>query len=231
MKTTLLSICLFGLLVSLRAQDQGFYNSLSLNFAGATRNLTGDFPLQPAENLWVPGLEYRFDYGKRLSIRMGFDYQPLVGYTVGVLDSDNFSDIRFKGSCISVGAQYRFWGDDFLKQFRMYALGDLILGREWVERRASSVTLLNPTPREYHDEALTVNASILLGFGAEYIFCERIVLRVESSIGGGLYLREEVDIIKNLRSDFGFIPQNGELNLDGEIPFFPFSELSIGWRF
>lgn len=231
MKRTILSICLLGLFLSLTAQDQAFHNSLSLNFAGAARNGGDVLPIQPPARLWVPGIEYRFDYSKQFTFRAGLDYQPLVRYGSRVAGSDNFFQRRIRGLNLSSGVQYRFWGDDFLKTFRMYAFGDLILGREWVENRINDQ--VSRVPLERHTESLLIHASLGLGLGMEYIFLERLVLRAEMAIMSGLHLSEEIDLLQNTTADFGFFPRNVEAGFVTRMPFPSnlFSELSIGWRF
>ncbi len=227
MKRTILGICLLGLFLSLTAQDKAFHNSLSLNFAGVIRNSGADFPFQPLTRSWVPGIEYRFDYGKRLSLRAGLDYQPLVGFGVGVVGSDRFFQTQIRGLSLSSGVQYRFWRDDYSKNFRMYAFGDFITGREWRENRLNDQ--LARTPLERHTESIGVHGSLGLGLGMEYILLERLVLRVELAIASGIELREEIDLLQNTAADFGFFPRDTEtwFRLSPSL----LSELSIGWRF
>lgn len=228
MKRMILGICLLGLFMRLTAQDKAFRNSVSLNFRNITSNIGADFPYRPAARLWIPGIEGRFDYGKQSSLRLGFDYQPLLSFGLGDVGSDRFFQTSSEGINVRAGLQYRFWGDEFSKNFRMYGFVDLILGREWVERRLNDQLARNPF--EMHTESLSISTSLGLGVGAEYILLERLVLRAGGAIIGGVSLREEIDVLQTTTADFGFFPQDAETRFSLNMYLYSY-DLSIGWRF
>ncbi|MEL7533609.1 MAG: hypothetical protein AAFN10_20010 [Bacteroidota bacterium] len=227
MKRILLSICLLGLFFSLTAQDKVLRNSLSLNFASSFRNLGVITPIEPPSRFVFPGLEYRYDYGERLSLRAGLDYLPLLSYELRDAGSTSFVRNSARGLHLTSGIQYRFWGDDFSKHFRAYALADLVLGRQWVERVGSFDTFT--TLVEEHTEWLVVHASLAWGLGVEYLPIDRLVIRAEFALSVGLNRNQLIDRLEDDTTEFGFFPQAEQT------PFLintsPFTELSIGWRF
>ncbi|MEL6842192.1 MAG: hypothetical protein AAFP02_03175 [Bacteroidota bacterium] len=228
MKKITLSIVLFGLCFSLSAQDKAFRNSLSLNFVSAFTNIGVSMPVNPPARMMFPGLEYRYEYGERLSLRAGLDYRPQITYRLEVDGTEDFSQTSVRGLNLSSGVQYRFWGDDFSQDFRMYAFGDLILGRQWVENQGSFQVFTGDTLVQ-HVETLSVHASLSWGVGVEYIPISRLVIRAEAGLSGGVVLHQWIDRVEDEQTEIGFFPQGADPRflINGNL----FTELSIGWRF
>lgn len=227
MKRILLSICLLGLFFSLGAQNKVFRNNLSLNFASSFRNIGIPYPIRPPSQLVFPGIEYRYEYSERLSLRAGLDYLPLINFELGEAGSTVFSQTSVRGISLTSGLQYRFWGDDFSEDLRVYALADLILGRQWIDREGSFENFT--TLIEEHTEWLVVHASLAWGLGMEYLPIDRLVIRAEVALSVGMLRQQIIDRLEDDTTELGFFPQSEQTRF--LINASPFTELSIGWRF
>ncbi len=227
MKKTILSICLLGLFLSLSAQDKVFRHNLSINFASSFRNIGVVTPIEPPSQFVFPGLEYRYEYSERLSMRAGLDYLPLTSYELTNTNSTAFGRYSARGLHLTSGLQYRFWGDKFSKDFRAYAFADLMLGRQLVETMASLETFNGLI--EQHTEWLVVHASFSWGLGIEYLPIDRLVLRAEFALGLGINRNQLIDRMEDDTTELGFFPQADETRL--LLHTSPLTELSIGWRF